>query len=77
VPTHVIGAEHDTLVPVWKSKEIADLIPNADYSVVAGAPHALNMERAEEFNELVLGWLRANGGSSDPQAQGSAQPTAS
>jgi pimeloyl-ACP methyl ester carboxylesterase len=59
VPTHVIGAEHDTLVPVWKSKEIADLIPGADYSVMPRAPHALNMERAEEFNELVLSWLRS------------------
>lgn len=77
VPTHVIGAEHDTLVPVWKSKEIADLIPGAHYSVMPGAPHALNMERAEEFNEMVLSWLRANGGSSDPRALGSAQPTPS
>jgi pimeloyl-ACP methyl ester carboxylesterase len=77
VPTHVIGAERDTLVPIWKSKEIADLIPGADYSVMAGAPHALNMERAEEFNELVLAWLRANGGSSDPQETGTAQPTPS
>jgi pimeloyl-ACP methyl ester carboxylesterase len=77
VPTHVIGAERDTLVPVWKSKEIADLIPGADYSVMPGAPHALNMERAEEFNELVLGWLRANAGSSDPQARDTAQPTPS
>ena len=61
VPTHVIGAEHDTLVPVWKSKEIAELIPGADYSVMPRAPHALNMERAEEFNEMVLGWLRSAG----------------
>jgi pimeloyl-ACP methyl ester carboxylesterase len=76
-PTHVIGGEHDTLVPVWKSQEIADLIPGADYSVMPGAPHALNMERAEEFNRMVLGWLRANGGSSDPQERGSAQPTPS
>ncbi len=59
MPTHVIGAERDTLVPVWKSKEIAELIPGADYSVMPGAPHALNMEHAEEFNELVLGWLRS------------------
>jgi pimeloyl-ACP methyl ester carboxylesterase len=77
VPTHVIGAEHDTLVPVWKSKEIAELIPGADYSVMPGAPHALNMERAEEFNAMVLDWLRANGAPSDPQARRSAQPTPS
>jgi pimeloyl-ACP methyl ester carboxylesterase len=62
VPTHVIGAEHDTLVPVWKSKELARLIPGAAYSEMANAPHALNMERAEEFNEMVLGWLRSAGG---------------
>jgi pimeloyl-ACP methyl ester carboxylesterase len=77
VPTHVIGAERDTLVPVWKSKEIADLIAGADYSVMPGAPHALNMERPDEFNEMVLSWLRANAGPSDPQERGSAQPTAS
>ena len=75
VPTHVIGAEHDTLVPVWKSKEIAELIPGAHYSVMRGAPHALNMERAEEFNAMVLDWLRANGGSSDPQERRTAQPS--
>ena len=77
VPTHVIGAERDTLVPVWKSKEIAELIPGADYSEMPGAPHALNMERPDEFNEMVLGWLRANAGSSDPRERGSAQPTPS
>lgn len=77
MPVHVIGAEHDVLVPVWKSKEIAELIPNADYSVMESAPHALNMERAQEFNELVLEWLKANAPQSGQQAPRSAQPTAS
>ena len=27
MPVHVIGAEHDILVPVWKSRELASLIP--------------------------------------------------
>ena len=45
-PTHVIGGEQDILVPVWKSKELSELIPGA------------NLERAVEFNELVLGFLR-------------------
>src|SRR5687768_14159312 len=77
VPTHVVGAEHDTLVPVWKSKEIAQLIPGATYSVMPRAPHALNMERAEEFNEMVLGWLRSNGEPSDRPDPRTAQPTPS
>jgi pimeloyl-ACP methyl ester carboxylesterase len=76
MPVHVIGSEHDTLVPVWKSKEIAELIPGAKLSVVEGAPHALNMERAQEFNELVLGWLASASPSAEP-APGSAQPTPS
>jgi 3-oxoadipate enol-lactonase len=57
MPVHVIGAERDTLVPVWKSQEIADLIPGAKLTVVPGAPHGLNLERAEEFNEVVADFI--------------------
>ena len=57
IPTHVIGAEHDILVPVWKSRELAELIPGARLSVIKACPHGLNLERAEEFNQLVLGFI--------------------
>jgi 3-oxoadipate enol-lactonase len=57
MPTHVIGAEHDILVPVWKSRELAELIPGARLSVVDAGPHGANLERAEEFNRLVLDFL--------------------
>lgn len=57
MPTHVIGAEHDILVPVWKSRELAELIPKAKLSVIDDSPHGANLERAEEFNQLVLGFL--------------------
>ena len=60
MPVHVIGAEHDTLVPVWKSVEVAELIPGAELTIVPGAPHGLNIERAQEFNEIVLGFLSAD-----------------
>jgi 3-oxoadipate enol-lactonase len=58
MPTHVIGGEYDILVPVWKSKEIADLIPGAKLTVLPSAPHGLSLERAEEFNSAVLGFIR-------------------
>jgi pimeloyl-ACP methyl ester carboxylesterase len=58
MPTHVIGGEHDILVPVWKSREIAASIPGAKLEVFAGAPHGLSLERAEEFNAAVLGFIR-------------------
>ena len=58
MPTHVIGAEYDILLPVWKSRELAELIPGADLTIVEGSPHGINVERAEEFNRAVLEFLR-------------------
>ena len=34
LPAHVIGSEYDMLVPVWKSHELAELIPGARLTVV-------------------------------------------
>ena len=58
MPTHVIGGEYDILVPVWKASEIASLIPGAKLTVLPGAPHGLSVERADEFNALVLDFIR-------------------
>jgi 3-oxoadipate enol-lactonase len=54
LPTHVIGAERDILVPVWKAKELAELIPGAKLTLLEGAPHGALIEQAERFNEVVL-----------------------
>jgi pimeloyl-ACP methyl ester carboxylesterase len=64
VPTHVIGAEQDILVPVWRSRELAELIPGARLSVVPGSGHSLNTERPGELAELVHGFVQ----STDPAA---------
>ena len=72
LPVHVIGAERDALVPAWKTKELADLIPGARLTVVEGAAHGLNMERADEFNALVLGFL-GEGADGVPDALGDAR----
>lgn len=57
IPTHVVGAERDILVPVWKSRELADLIPNAKLTLIEGAPHGALLERAEQFNRTVLEFI--------------------
>jgi pimeloyl-ACP methyl ester carboxylesterase len=57
LPTHVIGAEHDILVPIWKSHELAELIPGAQLTVLEGVPHGVNVEGAERFNSAVLGFI--------------------
>ena len=58
MPVHVIGGEYDILVPVWKSRELAELIPGAKLTVLPASPHGLSLERAEEFNAAVLGFIR-------------------
>jgi 3-oxoadipate enol-lactonase len=57
MPTHVIGAEYDILVPVWKSREIAALIPGSKLTVLETCPHGLSVERAEVFNRAVLDFI--------------------
>ena len=57
LPTHVIGAERDILVPVWKAKELAELIPHAKLTVIEGAPHGALIEQAERFNNVVLDFI--------------------
>ena len=58
MPVHVIGAEHDILIPVWKSVEVAELIPDAKLTIMERAAHGMQLERAQEFNDLVLGFLK-------------------
>jgi 3-oxoadipate enol-lactonase len=57
LPVHVIGAEQDAFVAVWKSHELAGLIPGARLSIISGAAHAANLERSAEYNALVLEFL--------------------
>lgn len=57
MPVHVIGAEHDILVPVWKSHELAELSPGATLTVLERSPHGINLERAEEFSGAVLDFI--------------------
>jgi pimeloyl-ACP methyl ester carboxylesterase len=59
VPTHVIGAEQDILIPVWRSRELASLIPGAVLSVVAGSGHSVAVECPEQLAELVHGFIEA------------------
>ena len=66
MPVHVIGAERDMMVPVWKSREIAELLPAAKLTVLDGAPHAVNIERADELSELVFAFLREHERSGAP-----------
>ena len=68
IPTQVIGAERDLMIPVWKARELAALIPGAHLTVIPRATHAVNMEQAEEFNRIVLEFLAEAAGAEPSRA---------
>jgi 3-oxoadipate enol-lactonase len=60
MPVHVIGARRDILIPVWKSEELAALIPEAKLTVMEDVGHGAMWERADEFNRIVLDFVTAS-----------------
>lgn len=58
-PTLVIVGEQDVLTPPWIAREVAALIPGAELEIIVGdgASHVVPLERPDEFNGLVQGFL--------------------
>ena len=57
-PAHVICGEEDIFTPRRYSQQIADAIPNAKLSVMPAVGHGMFWEATDDFNELVLGFIR-------------------
>ncbi|MFE9247216.1 alpha/beta fold hydrolase [Nocardiopsis sp. NPDC006938] len=53
VPTMVVSAAHDPVLPPGHGRRLADGIAGARFEVVTGAAHLLGVERAERVNELL------------------------
>jgi pimeloyl-ACP methyl ester carboxylesterase len=60
MPVHVIGAQRDLMIPVWKSEELAALIPGATLTVMEGAGHGVMWESGPEFNAAVTEFITAS-----------------
>jgi 3-oxoadipate enol-lactonase len=58
--TLVITGEQDRLTPPWIGREMADAIPGAKFHLVSGpgSSHVLPLERPEDFNKIVLSFLK-------------------
>ena len=56
-PTLAITGDTDRLVPCAHSDEIVRLVPGARLARLAGGSHAVNFERPEEWNAVVLSFL--------------------
>jgi pimeloyl-ACP methyl ester carboxylesterase len=56
-PALVIGGEIDKFTPVWLSKRMADLIPEAEYLFVPGGSHTAALERPGLVNGAIERFL--------------------
>lgn len=58
-PTLVVTGDKDAIVPPENSRNLAASVPGARLSVIEDAGHMVFIERAEEFNRAVIGFLDA------------------
>jgi pimeloyl-ACP methyl ester carboxylesterase len=59
VPTLVMVGEYDVSEAQANADALAARIPGARKVVIAGTAHVPNMERPDEFDRLVLDFLRS------------------
>ena len=57
VPALVVHGTDDRVVPVENGRLLADGLPTVDYRELDGAPHLLFVERADEVNDALRGFL--------------------
>lgn len=59
-PVLVLHGEHDALLPVQDSRELASLMKHAQFSIIPGQGHCTNVENPEKFIAHVHEFLFAN-----------------
>jgi 3-oxoadipate enol-lactonase len=59
LPVLVVCGADDSQTPPEGNRRIASLVPNARYEEIPDARHFVNVEKADEFNRIMLDWLQA------------------
>lgn len=57
-PTLIVSGDADVIVPVQNSYNLAERIANAELQIVTGGNHTFFIEQADEFNEIILNFIR-------------------
>jgi 3-oxoadipate enol-lactonase len=60
LPTLVVCGADDAGTPASENRKLAGLVPGARYEEIAACRHFPNVERPDEFNRIMLGWLEAH-----------------
>ncbi|MFN2261490.1 MAG: alpha/beta fold hydrolase [Psychroflexus sp.] len=60
IPTLIVHGDDDQIVPIDVSgKKAADIISQSKFEVINKAPHGLVFTHPEEFNKILLGFLKS------------------
>jgi 3-oxoadipate enol-lactonase len=60
IPTLVVCGADDQGTPASENRRIASLVPGASYKEIPDARHLPNIEKPNEFNAIMLDWLKTN-----------------
>jgi len=60
IPTLLVWGLNDTITPPMVGHEFNKLIPNSELSFIDKCCHAPMMERSEEFNKILKGFLKTH-----------------
>lgn len=58
VPTLVVGATDDPIMPVHESVALAKELPNSELVILQDCGHLSNIELPKPFNDAVLAWMK-------------------
>jgi pimeloyl-ACP methyl ester carboxylesterase len=56
-PALVVVGDQDTLTPPARAREMKELLPSAELSIISGAGHLSNLEKPDAFNQALDSFL--------------------
>jgi pimeloyl-ACP methyl ester carboxylesterase len=57
IPVLVVWGTEDTWIPVERAHRLAELIPGARLKLIENAGHLIQLDRPDELEEVLRGWL--------------------
>lgn len=58
IPVLLIHGMQDVVIPVQRSWDLVNTIPHADAHIFSQCGHWSQVEKASEFNEIIVDWLK-------------------
>lgn len=58
VPTQIVWGSHDRLIPSFYAQKFKDLISHSDLTIIKQCGHVPQLEKPDEFNEILLTFLK-------------------